>query len=252
MKVCQLATGSKGNSSYFETDKVRFLVDIGLSCAQEERLLADIGVNADDIDFIFITHTHSDHTAGLKTFTKKHRAKVFLTPPMLRELKFDLPNYEFIGEELEVADLGVITFKTSHDVADSNGYVFIHKGRTAVYITDTGYLNKRVFDKITNRNLYIIESNHDVKMLREGPYPYRLQQRILSDEGHLSNKDTSYYLSQVVGPKTEKIVLIHLSESNNTPQLALSCLNETFERENLKLPEVVISYQHKRTEVYEV
>ena len=242
MKVCQLATGSKGNSSYFETDKVRFLVDIGLSCAQEEKLLADIGVNADDIDFIFITHTHSDHTAGLKTFTKKHRAKVFLTPPMLRELKFDLPNYEFIGEELEVADLGVITFKTSHDVADSNGYVFVHKGRTAVYITDTGYLNKRVFDKITNRNLYIIESNH----------PYRLQQRILSDEGHLSNKDTSYYLSQVVGPKTEKIVLIHLSESNNTPQLALSCLKETFERENLKLPKVVISYQHESTEVYEV
>ena len=184
MKVCQLATGSKGNSSYFETDKVRFLVDIGLSCAQEEKLLADIGVNADDIDFIFITHTHSDHTAGLKTFTKKHRAKVFLTPPMLRELKFDLPNYEFIGEELEVADLGVITFKTSHDVADSNGYVFVHKGRTAVYITDTGYLNKRVFDKITNRNLYIIESNHDVKMLREGPYPYRLQQRIVTAEGH--------------------------------------------------------------------
>ena len=137
-------------------------------------------------------------------------------------------------------------------MADSNGYVFVHKGRTAVYITDTGYLNKRVFDKITNRNLYIIESNHDVKMLREGPYPYRLQQRILSDEGHLSNKDTSYYLSQVVGPKTEKIVLIHLSESNNTPQLALSCLKETFEKENLKLPKVVISYQHESTEVYEV
>lgn len=250
MKACVLASGSKGNCTYIETNKLKFLVDAGPSCSYIERSLRSIGVEPDDIDFIFLTHTHVDHVAGLRVFLKKHHSKVYLTEKMHYELDMDLSDYFYINREIMIEDLDVLPIKTSHDVLESHGFVFTSEGKSIVHITDTGYINVRNFSKLKGKNLYIFESNHDVRMLREGRYPYHLQQRILSDKGHLSNKDSSYYLSKFVTDDTKKIVLIHLSEENNTPDLALNTLLEALDGK--KIPDIEIAKQKERTELIEV
>ena len=250
MRACVLASGSKGNCTYIETGKLKFLVDAGPSCAYIERSLRSIGVNPDDINFIFLTHTHVDHVAGLRVFLKKHHPKVYLTEKMHYELDMDLSDYFYINREIVVEDLDVLPIKTSHDVLESHGYVFTCDGKSIVHITDTGYINVRNFNKLKGKNLYIFESNHDVRMLREGKYPYHLQQRILSDKGHLSNKDSSYYLSKFVTDETKKIILIHLSEENNTPELALSTLLNALD--GRKIPDIEIAKQKERTELIEI
>ena len=166
------------------------------------------------------------------------------------ELDMDLSDYFYLNREIVVEDLDVLPIKTSHDVLESHGYVFSSDGKSIVHITDTGYINVRNFNKLKGKNLYIFESNHDVRMLREGRYPYHLQQRILSDKGHLSNKDSSYYLSKFVTDDTKKIVLIHLSEENNTPELALNTLLDALDGK--KIPDIEIAKQNERTELIEV
>lgn len=250
MKACVLASGSKGNCTYIETSRLKFLVDAGPSCAYIERSLRSINVDPKEIDFIFLTHTHVDHVAGLRVFLKKYHPKVYLTEKMHYELDIDIPDYFYINREIVIEDLDVLPIKTSHDVLESHGYVFTSEGKSIVHITDTGYINVRNFSKLKGKNLYIFESNHDVRMLREGKYPYHLQQRILSDKGHLSNKDSSYYLSKFVTDDTKKIVLIHLSEENNTPELALNTLLDALAGKNI--PDIEIAKQKERTELIEV
>lgn len=252
MKACILASGSKGNSTFIETEKLKFLVDIGPSCAYMERSLKNIGVDPKDIKMIFLTHTHVDHVAGLRVFLKKYHPVVYLTEKMHKELTIDIDNYFYISREMVIEDLDVLPIKTSHDVAESHGYVFMSNGRSIVHITDTGYIHVKNFDKLRGKNLYIFESNHDVRMLREGKYPYHLQQRILSDRGHLSNKDSAYYLSEFINNNTKKIVLIHLSEENNTPDIAMQTLVDTLKDKKIKIPEIEIAKQKESTELIEV
>ena len=252
MKVCVLASGSKGNSSYIETDETKSLVDLGMSAGYIAKALKNIDINPSSIQRVFITHAHSDHVAGLKVFLKKYHPTVYLTHKMEEELGFEIEDKVYIDGDMKIADLDVKVIKTSHDAADSNGYVFSSYDKSIVYITDTGYINVRNFDKLKNKNVYVFESNHDVRMLREGKYPYYLQQRILSDKGHLSNKDSAYYLSKFIGDKTKEIILIHLSEENNKPELALKTLLDTLDKKGVKVPSVLIADQKESTELIEI
>lgn len=248
MRICILASGSKGNCAYIETDKTKSLVDLGMSAGYVTKALKNIGVDASSIQRVFITHTHSDHIAGLRVFLKKYHPVVYLTEKMEDELDFDIEDKFYINRNVMIDDLNVIPFKTSHDVADSNGYVFESDGRSIVYVTDTGYIHVKNFDKLRNRSMYVFESNHDVRMLKEGSYPYYLQQRILGDKGHLSNKDSAYYLSEFIGDNTDKIILIHLSEENNKPELALKTLLDTLDKKGVKVPDIEIASQKESTE----
>ena len=252
MKICVLASGSKGNSAYIETDKTKSLVDLGMSAGYVAKALKNIGVDPSSIQRVFITHAHTDHVAGLKVFLKKYHPIVYLTKKMEEEISFDIEDKVYIDDDVSVDDLNVTVIKTSHDAADSNGYVFSSRGKSVAYITDTGYIHVRNFDKLKNKSVYVFESNHDVRMLREGRYPYYLQQRILSDKGHLSNKDSAYYLSKFIGDNTERIILIHLSEENNKPELALKTLLDTFEKNDIKIPDVEIAMQRESTELIEL
>lgn len=252
MKICVLASGSKGNCAYIETSKTKSLVDLGMSAGYVAKALKNIGVDPSLIQRVFITHTHSDHVAGLKVFLKKYHPVVYLTEKMETELNFDIEDKVYIDNDMDIADLAVTVIKTSHDAADSNGYVFSSQGRSIVYITDTGYIHVKNFPKLENKNVYVFESNHDVRMLREGRYPYYLQQRILSDKGHLSNKDSAYYLSKFIGDKTEKIILIHLSEENNRPEVALNTLLDTLKDKEVRVPDIEIASQKESTELIEL
>ncbi len=252
MKICVLASGSKGNSSYIETDKTKSLVDLGMSAGYIAKSLKSIGVDPSEIQRVFITHAHTDHVAGLKVFLKKYHPVVYLTKKMEDELGIEIEDKVYIDDNTSIDDLDVTVIKTSHDAADSNGYVFSSGGKSIVYITDTGYIHVKNFEKLKNKSLYVFESNHDVRLLREGKYPYYLQQRILSDKGHLSNKDSAYYLSNFIGDNTEKIILIHLSEENNRPEVALKTLLDTLEKKGVRVPDIEIAMQRESTELIEL
>lgn len=238
MKIAVLASGSKGNCTYVETLKTKSLIDAGMTNLYIETKLKSLGINPDDIENIFITHDHVDHVSALKVFVKRHNVKVFLTQKLYDELSktINFTNYEILEGKVYLSDTIVTYFKTSHDAIDSVGYVFESDGKDFVYVTDTGYINNKYFDLLKNRCAYVFESNHDVTRLMENPnYPYNTKQRILSDKGHLSNKDSAYYLSNFVGNKTKTIILAHLSEQNNTKELALEEISKRISNVNIDI-----------------
>lgn len=253
MKLKVLASGSKGNSSLLITDKIKVLIDLGMSYPYIIAKLLESNIGPSDIEAILITHTHSDHIKGLKQFVKKNNTLVYVPLKMAEELVKIIPekNLRIIENEFSLKDLDVFLIHTSHDAVSSCGYIFTNKDNNLVYITDTGYINRKYFKKITNKDIYYIESNHDEKMLMEGPYPHILKQRIISDEGHLSNRTTAEYLKEIVGTKTKYIILAHLSETNNTEQLAYSTTKEAMDEINYQ-EKILITKQNEALEMVEV
>lgn len=254
MKISVLASGSKGNCSYIATNNTKILIDAGISAIKISRKLEEININPDNIDGILITHTHVDHINGLRVFIKKHHTKLYITPSIYEELKelMVIEDYEIVSKEFSVGDINVTIIKTSHDAPDANGFVLESNGKSIVYITDTGYINVKHHKLLINKNMYVMESNHDVQMLMDGKYPYHLKQRILGDKGHLSNDDSSKYLTKFVGDNTDKVILIHLSEDNNTEDLALQSLNNKLSKKKKNVSKIIISKQNERTELIEV
>lgn len=251
MEISVLASGSKGNVSYVATANTKLLIDLGISALSVEKKLSEIEIKPKDINGVLITHTHIDHINGLKVFIKKNKTKLYLTEKIYNELSllFEFDNFEIINSDFSVNDISISIIKTSHDSSDSNGYIFEANNHSIAYITDTGYINNKHFKKLENRNIYVMESNHDVDLLMNGKYPYHLKQRILGDKGHLSNKDSAYYLSKFIGENTQKVILIHLSEENNDPKIALDTLEKTLEKNGLYFKDIVVSNQKERTEL---
>lgn len=255
MKTCILSSGSKGNSTLILTDRVKLLIDIGTTCSYVEKTLQNLNINCSEITHILITHNHVDHIKGLKVFIKKYNPIVHVTEKLLDILQKEVGNFRYeLYEDKKtiIEDLEVNIIKTSHDAEDSVGFIIKHNNSSMVYITDTGYINSRYYDILSNSNLYVLESNHDVKMLREGPYPYYLQQRVISDKGHLSNKQASDYLCKFIGKNTKKIIFAHISEHNNTVEKVLETFNETTEKNNIKFNNVSVARQNEATELMEV
>ena len=252
MKVVVLSSGSKGNTTYIESGDTKILIDLGNSCKYVKDKLDIIGVEAKDIDAIFLTHTHADHIKGLKVFTKRFGTKVYLTKGMLEDLDY-LENYSIINDKIiEFKNIVLDIIKTSHDAKDPVGYIINGNNKSIVYITDTGYINQKYFDLLSNRDIYILESNHDIEMLNNGPYPFHLRQRILGDKGHLSNYDSSKYLSTFLGSRTKYIVLAHLSEENNTINLAYNTLKERLDNNNQIVDKIIVATQNEETEMLEI
>lgn len=248
MKVIVLSSGSKGNTTYIECKGTKILIDMGNTCKYVTDKLKGIGVKAEDIDAIFITHTHSDHIKGLKVFCKKYNTLVYFTDKMRNELSY-IDNYKLIDSDIiKLKDLVINVIKTSHDASDSVGYVIEGNNKGIVYITDTGYINNKYFDILSNREVYIMESNHDIEMLNNGRYSFSLRQRILGDKGHLSNYDCSRYLSSFIGERTNTIILAHLSEENNTSTLAYDTLINRFNSNNQSVENIIIAKQDEETE----
>lgn len=255
MRVCVLSSGSKGNSCLITTDKVKLLIDMGTTCAYVEKTLNGLNIKPDEITHILITHNHVDHIKGLKNFIKKYNPIIHVTEKLLNVLEKELGNFRYelyTDKKSVIEDLEVNIIKTSHDAEDSVGFIIKHNSSSMVYITDTGYINSRYYESLSNNDLYILESNHDVKMLREGPYPYYLQQRVISDKGHLSNKQASDYLCKFIGKNTKKIIFAHISEHNNTEKKVLETFNETIKKNNIKFNNVSVARQNEATELIEI
>ena len=252
MKVIVLSSGSKGNTTYIETQTTKILIDIGNTCKYITEKLSTIGVTLGEINAILITHTHTDHIKGLKTFTNNYSAPIYITEKMHPKIPY-VKQYKYIESSLiTIRDIKINIIKTSHDAEDSVGYIINNNDKSIVYITDTGYINKKHHPMLSNRDIYIMESNHDVEMLNNGPYPFPLRQRILSDKGHLSNHGSAKYIGDFVGPKTTNIVLAHLSHENNTPELAKETLLAKLQELNMTQIHIDIALQDQETEIIQV
>lgn len=254
MKVCVLASGSEGNVTYVETAKSKILIDIGTNLKYITSKLAELNVAPSDIDYILISHTHDDHIKALKTFLRKNHPRICLTIKMLfdiEELK-DYDNLLVFEDDIILEDCQIKSIKTSHDTNDSRGFIITENGKSVVYLTDTGYLNHKYFSSLSNKDIYLIESNHDVEMLINGPYPKWLKTRVVGPYGHLSNQDSAIYMSKLIGPKTKRILLMHLSHKNNTEELALNTINNIFNENAIAFSEIACARQKEKSEVIEV
>jgi ribonuclease Z len=228
-KYSIIASGSTGNSTYIETDKRKILVDAGLTAKKIEEGLESIGRSAHDLDSILITHEHSDHIKGIGVLARKYHINLYaneltwhklLADNMLGKIDPELVRTFEMGKLLTFDDIDVESFGVSHDAVSPQFYRFMKDNKSFVILTDTGYVSDRIAGTISDADAYIMESNHDVEMLRYGPYPWRTKQRILSDKGHLSNEDGATAALTVIGRHTKKIFLGHRSQHNNTVDLA--------------------------------
>lgn len=242
-KVCQLFSGSSGNSIYISSRNAKILVDAGVSCKRLTQGLMNIGENPEELSAIFITHEHTDHIKGVRVFAKKYNIPVFAPENVLEEM-YSAGHItqgitaEKISTNMALCGVEILPFKNSHDSVECVGYRFnLMDGRSISVCTDTGYITDDAREKITGSDLVFLESNHETTMLQNGPYPYQLKKRILSDRGHLSNEACSEFASHLVKNGTTRIVLSHLSRENNYPHLAfqttLSKLQDSGFRENV-------------------
>ena len=253
MRICNLGSGSKGNCTYVETNSHKILIDIGLTCVQVEKRLNELGIFPNDIDIILITHAHIDHVKGLKVFNKKYMPQIYITDLILKESNLVDMQCSLIQDLKDIKDILIKEINLSHDAKDIKGYTIEENNSSIVYITDTGYINELDFKNISNKNIYIFESNHDIEKLMNNPnYPHHTKIRILGDKGHLSNKDSAYYLTKIIGKDTKYIILAHLSEQNNTEELAYECLKNSIEKKTKFTPKILIARQDERTELLEV
>lgn len=254
MKVSVLASGSKGNVTYLEVNNKKFLLDAGKTYKYIQESLDEIDVNVKDIDYILISHNHDDHIAALATLVSKTNATVIISQKMLLEIE-SLQDYKHIltcEGELSLDDVTITSFRSSHDAVDSRNFVIEGEGKKIAYITDTGYINQKNFALLSNLDIYLFESNHDIELLQEGPYPAWLKRRVLSDNGHLSNKLASFYLTKLIGPNTKKIILIHLSEVNNLAEIALETIHNSFIEYDIKFSDIICAEQNEATELIEI
>lgn len=253
MRICNLASGSKGNSTYIETKEHKILIDVGMSSIQIEKKLIEIDVDPRDIDLVLITHSHIDHVKGLKVFNKKYMPSIYITEEILNEANLNDMQFNLINDLASLRDIKIKDINLSHDVKTIKGYVIEEENSSLVYITDTGYISEIHFKYITNKNVYIFESNHDVQKLMNNPnYPHHTKIRILGDKGHLSNKDSAYYLTKIIGQDTKYIVLAHLSEQNNTEELALECLKVNLKDKTIFEPAILIAKQDEVSQIIEI
>ena len=254
MKICVLASGSEGNSTYIETKTHKILIDLGMNLKYIKSKLEELEVSPDEIDTILISHVHKDHIGGLETFIKKYKPNLYMSKIMVSELLEDniiktYPNLIYFDTDFYIDNLKIELIKTSHDTKDSRGFIITEDEKSVVQITDTGYLNQRFFNKLKDKDVYLFESNHDVEMLINGKYPKWLKDRVVGPYGHLSNKDASFYLTKLVGDNTKKIVLMHLSKENNNPDTAISTIHEIFDEYNVKFDDITYAKQREKSGV---
>jgi phosphoribosyl 1,2-cyclic phosphodiesterase len=244
VKIHVLASGSAGNCALLEAGGTSLLIDAGLSGSELERRIAAAGADARDLAGILITHEHADHVRGAGVLARRHRLPVYLTRgthEAERRHLGELPAVNYIdpGREFEVCGVGVRPFSTPHTrqgggLAEPVAYVFFHGGAKAAYATDLGHPTGLMAQHLAGCRLLVLEFNHDPAMLVNGPYPWPVKQWIRGQGGHLSNEQAARLLERVLHDRLEGLVLAHLSETNNTPELARAAAREALARFRLQ------------------
>lgn len=223
-----LASGSSGNCTYVESANQRIMIDAGLSGKRIEGLFQQIDRQVSDLDAILVTHEHRDHVHGVGVLSRKYNLPIYANEATWQAMdniigKIAPENRRIIQPETMTVfgDIDILSYKVSHDAVMPQFYAFQKGKKQFVMLTDTGYVSDRLRSQLKNASAYLIESNHEIEMLRYGNYPWALKQRILSDRGHLSNADGALAMVDMIGNQTKDIYLGHLSKDNNTKEIAM-------------------------------
>ena len=227
MKFCPLFSGSSGNATYIATEDCALLIDVGLPASTIEKALRQNGIDPSSIGGILVTHEHSDHIAGLGPFSRRYDVPVYANLPTWDAMNSKVgavatKNARVFtnGQDFYIGDMGIRPFSTPHDSASSVGYSLFYKGKQFTYMTDIGCFSASLLEEAKGADLVFLESNHDLDMLKNGKYPAYLKRRILSNRGHLSNKDAGDALIKLCESGVRRVMLGHLSRENNTEDVA--------------------------------
>jgi len=225
MEFSTIASGSSGNCIYIKGGNTRILVDVGCSMKLIKTSLSQFDTSIEEIEAILVTHEHSDHVSRVAQLSRRYAIPVYASALTWENLPFYndyFPSDRHIFDYgMEIGDVALDFFRLSHDAVQPVGMIFEQGGQHIGLVTDTGIVTEAMYRQLTNMDGLIIESNHDLSLLRYGPYPAYLKKRVASELGHLSNTQTAEALCRLVGPLTRQVILAHLSETNNRPELAL-------------------------------
>lgn len=238
MKFCSLASGSSGNCYYIGTKNANILIDAGISGKRISQELEDkVGITGNELDAIFITHEHTDHIQSMGVLARRFKTPLYATKgtwigaqQKIGKVEPDLCHTLTSSGSIEINDLKLEWFPTSHDAQEPVGYLVENDKKTIGVATDTGVIDKKTIDALFNVDLLLLEANHDEEMLSLGSYPAYLKKRIQSSLGHLSNNAAGESLLELVGDKTRKVILAHLSQENNLPSLALNTVGDILDK----------------------
>ncbi len=225
VRFLSLVSGSSGNSSLITDGNTTLLIDCGISGKKLKERLEEANITPESIDAILVTHEHSDHTKGIGVISRRYNLPVFATEKTLLHTDLgktdpSLINIIKANETFEIGSIQVHSFPIPHDAADPVGYSFVAEGKKYTLATDIGFMPDSLLCELCGSRQIILESNHDVEMLKIGDYPFYLKERILSKSGHLSNEITAQTAVMLAKAGTENIMLAHLSNENNTPEIA--------------------------------
>ncbi|MBN1593687.1 MAG: MBL fold metallo-hydrolase [Candidatus Coatesbacteria bacterium] len=259
MRICVLASGSSGNCTLLESGGARVLLDVGLSWVRVERALLSVDVDPTSINAIVVTHEHSDHCKGVGVAARKLKCPVHVNVETLGFIASKLENVgrrqivlTKAGESFMIEDLEFTPFPVPHDAVNPVGYVVRTNGLKVGVATDLGYPTSVVKHSLKGCRALVLESNHDREMLLNGPYPFDLKQRIASKRGHLSNDQSADLLSEVIHDALEVVLLSHISQENNTRELAFSVAAKTLNELNRQDVTIAMTYQDRPSDLVSI
>lgn len=233
MRFCSLSSGSSGNCLYIETKKSKFLIDVGLSGVRLNKLMESRGLRASELDFILVSHEHSDHAKGVGVVSRRYDIPILSNEGTwlamenrLGKIKDKNLKIFETEKEFEYRDLAIKPIRIFHDAQDPVGFV-IHSGSKKISImTDTGIVSSSMVENFKGSDMFFMEANFDRNMLANGPYPDRLKRRVSGNEGHLSNDEAAELIHRILSTSNEKVYLGHLSEENNLPIIAKNTVED--------------------------
>lgn len=267
LQFCSIASGSKGNCYLVKAGGSVLLIDAGISGKKIEEGLLEAGIRSDQVDGVLVTHEHSDHIKGIKMVCKKsEKAYIYANMPTWEQIadeKLEGRHRVFrSGEMFSIKDIQILPFKVHHDAVEPVGFSIRYEDRKLCILTDTGHISEEIYEEIKDANLLVLESNHEINVLKMCKYPYQVKMRILGDHGHLSNNAASECIVNILKDKCREncdgkctVLLAHLSKENNTPGMAKLAVRNALEENGLlsgdKIGFEVIT-QDKQSAIYTV
>jgi phosphoribosyl 1,2-cyclic phosphodiesterase len=254
-EVSVLASGSSGNCFYIGSDKGDILIDAGISCKQISDRMNQLGKDIANIKGIFVTHEHTDHIRGIEVLSRKYNIPIFINKGTLSNSFMDMGNFKIMrtNKEIDFNGLKIFPFSKNHDASDPVSFLIKNGTKKISVITDVGICCENVIQSVQESDMIILESNHDLHMLKNGLYPYYLKKRIASKEGHLSNYEAALLVLEHGDKKLQHVLLSHMSLNNNTPEMALKTFNSVVcERSDLKRLKTWLTFRDKSTELINI